>query len=188
MVNKTSINRHIKICKLKQQSLEQENKNLREKLAKTKSKPNTINIINNNNVNINLTPWNNPYLPDDIEKYYSEAVKKIFLAVPTLIKFIHFNEEHPENHNICIRNARSKVAKVFNGKEWESIDEDRLINTLINDYESMLTYFAEEKYTPYITKMNIIKKRDTEEKVYDDLQVEIKRVIHDKNYMIRIKN
>ena len=193
---KPNLSKHLKICKIKKielerqlQEKEEQVQELEKKLAIAEgiNKRPSIGTQNNfNNININLAPWNNPVIPKDIEKYYKEAVKKIFLAIPTLIKFIHFNADHPENHNICIRNARSKVAKVYNGKEWESMDEDLLIKSLINDYEATLEDYAEEKSLSYVNKMNAIKDRDTEEKVYDDLQVEVKRVIYDRNHMVRI--
>ena len=66
------------------------------------------------------------------------------------------------------------------------MDEDLLIKSLINDYEATLEDYAEEKSLSYVNKMNAIKDRDTEEKVYDDLQVEVKRVIYDRNHMVRI--
>jgi hypothetical protein len=187
-----SLSRHLKTCKIKKENLEEEVKILKEKLAISEAlnkKPQTINQTNNNNtnININLAPWNNPLLPEDVEKYYQHAVKKIFLAVPTLIKYIHFNSEHPENHNICIKNARNKVAKVYNGKEWESIDEDTLIRTLIDDYEHTLEDYAEEKNPTYIEKIKEIKDRDPEDKVYDDLHNEVKRVIYDRNHMVKTK-
>ncbi len=184
-------NRHIKICKIKKTNLEEENKKLKEKVEILESKlKNPQNVtINNNQTNliINLAPWNDPKLPNDVEKYYREAVKKIFLAVPTLIKYIHFNSDFPENHNICIKNGRSKTAKVYNGKEWETIDEDRLIRTLIDDYEHSLEDYAEENNPVYLEKYQEIKDRDGEEKVYDDLHNEVKRVIYDRNHMVKIK-
>ncbi len=189
---KPNLSRHLKTCKTKKSNLEEENKKLKEELLVARAlaqKPNTtINNQTNNNVIINLAPWNNPKLPDDVEKYYREAVKKIFLAVPTLIKYIHFNADYPENHNICIKNGRSKTAKVYNGKEWETIDEDHLIRTLINDYEHTLEDYAEENHPKYLEKIQEIKDRDTEEKIYDDLHIEVKRVIHDRNHMVKIKN
>jgi hypothetical protein len=194
---KPNLNKHLKLCKIKKVDIEldlvkknEEIKKLREEneLLKTIAmKPNNV-FNQNNNININLAPWNDPRLPDDVEKYYREAVKKIFLAVPTIIKYIHFNSEHPENHNICIKNARTKTAKVYNGKEWESIDEDQLIRTLINDYENTLEDYAEDKNPKYIKAIQEIKERDTEEKVYDDLHNEVKRVIYDRNHMVKIKN
>jgi hypothetical protein len=188
-----SMHRHLKTCKVKKSNLEEQVKVLEKKLAVAEAlnkKPQTINNntnSNNTNININLAPWNDPRLPNDVEKYYREAVKKIFLAVPTLIKYIHFNADHPENHNICIKNARSKVAKVYNGKEWETIDEDTLIRNLIDDYESTLEDYSDEKNLKYNEKIREIKDRDPEEKVYDDLHNEVKRVIYDRNHMVSTK-
>jgi hypothetical protein len=186
---KSNYNRHLKICKVKKTNLEEEVKKLKEKLAiaEALAKKPSIGTQNNTNININLAPWNNPMLPEDIEKYYQQAVKKIFLAVPTLIKYIHFNSDFPENHNICIKNSRNKMAKVYNGKEWESIDEDTLIRSLIDDYEHTLEDYAEEKNPKYIEKIKEIKERDSEEKVYDDLKDEVKRVIYDRNHMVKVK-
>ncbi len=167
----------MKTCKIKKTNLEEENKILKEKLAIAEEalskKPNIT--INQNNVNIILAPWNNPKLPNDIDRYYRESVKKIFLAVPTLIKYIHFNTEHPENHNICIKNGRNKVAKVYNGSEWETMDEDHLIQSLITDYEQTVEEFSDTNGLEYTEKYNEIKDRD-------------KRVIYDRNHMIKVKN
>jgi hypothetical protein len=186
--------RHTKICKIKKNNLEKEliiekekNENLKKENELLKELAKKPTIGTQNNININLAPWNNPLLPDDVEKYYREAVKKIFLAVPTLIKYIHFNTKHPENHNMCIKNARSNTAKVYNGKEWE-IDEDELINALITDYEQTLADYSEEKKLKYSEKMQQIKDRDTEEKVYDDLHNQVKRVIYHRNHMVKVKN
>jgi hypothetical protein len=184
-----NLKRHLSTCKVKKNNLIEENRILKEKLAISEAlnkKPSTV--IGTQNINIHLSPWNDPRLPDDVEKYYREAVKKIFLAVPTLIKYIHFNADFPENHNISIKNGRSKTAKVYNGKEWETVDEDQLIRTLINDYEHTLEDYAEDKNPKYIASIKEIKDRDTEEKVYDDLHNEVKRVIYDRNHMIKIKN
>jgi hypothetical protein len=76
---------------------------------------------------------------------------------------------------------RSGIAKVYNGKEWESMDEKDVIRTLIDDYESTLDNYASEKNPKYIEKMQKIKDRDSEDKVYDDLHTEVKRVIKIKN-------
>ena len=104
--NKTNLGRHFKTCKTKKNNLEEENEKLKREVEILKELVKKPTIGTQNNININLAPWNNPLLPDDVEKYYREAVKKIFLAIPTLIKYIHFNTEHPENHNICIENGR----------------------------------------------------------------------------------
>ncbi len=185
-----SMRRHLSTCKVKKFNQNEEITKLKEEnkiLKALAKKPTTINNITNNQINIVLAPWNDPKLPNNVEDYYRASVKKIFLAVPTLIKNIHFNVNHPENHNISITNARSKTAKVYNGKEWESIDEDTLIRTLITDYEQTLEDYSDTNELEYTEKINEIKDRDTEERVYDDLHNEVKRVIYDRNHMVKIK-
>jgi hypothetical protein len=183
---KSSLVRHLKVCKVKKINLEKEleiekkkNNELEKKLAVAEAlskKPTTI----NNNLTINLTAYNNPNL-ENIEKYLKSSVKKLFLAIPTLVEKIHFNNDIPENHNMCIKNARSKLAKVFNGKKWTTIDEEELLNELVDTYESLL----EEHDSKYIDRMNIIKTRDTEEKVYEDLRGEVKKVLYENRKMIK---
>lgn len=108
------------------------------------------------------------------------------MAVPTLIEKIHFNENSPENHNLCIKNARTKLAKVFNGKKWTTMDEEKLLDELVDTYENLLKDYAMENSPKYITKMNIIKDRDTEEKVNEDLKTEVKKVLYDNRGIIKI--
>ena len=77
-------------------------------------------------------------LPENVNDFYKAAMKKLFLSVPKLIELIHFNKDLPENHTITIKNARTKVAKVYNGTEWKTMDEDLLIKRLINDLSRRL--------------------------------------------------
>lgn len=188
---KNNLTRHLKTCKVKKQNLEKRVIELEKKLAVAEALANkpTIGTQNNtnntNNINIQLAPWNNPLLPNNVDKYYNEALKKLFLSIPTLIKQIHFNNKFPENHNISITNMRSGIARVYNGKEWESMNEKDVINSLIYDYENTLTDYAEENNPVYNEKIKKIKDRDGEDKVYDDLHTEVKRVIYDRNHMIK---
>ncbi len=146
---------------------------------------NTHNII----FNFNLTAYNDPNL-EGAEKYYLNAVKKAFLSIPTIIENVHFNKEFPENHNICITNFRTKLAKVFNGKEWKTMKEDILIDELIKTYEGLLEEWAEDhpERMKYIERYKEIKERDGESKVMKDVKDEVKRLIYDKRDMVKIKN
>jgi hypothetical protein len=205
-----NLKRHLKTCKSKKINLEKEVKDLKEKLDEAnrqlalKSSPTTINNNNNNNttnntnnttninINFNLTSWRDPNYPDNMDYFYKEAVKKLFMSVPKLIELIHFNINLPENHNICIKNFRTKIAKVYNGKEWQTINEDQLLNDLINTYEGELENWADDEEHPntkkYIEKYNEIKERDGKTKVLNDLKDEVKKLIYDKRSMIKIKN
>jgi len=192
-----SMKRHLKICKIRNNNhdeeirkLQEENRKLQEALAQ-KSTPSTniTNIQNQQNIIFQITPYNDPNL-EGAEKYYLMAIKKLFMSVPTIIEYIHFNTEFPENQNICIKNYRTKLAKAFNGREWKTMSEDQLINELIDTYERLLEDWAEDnpKRMQYIEKYKEIKVRDGKTKVYKDLKDEVKKLLYDKRDMIKIKN
>ena len=201
-----SMKRHLKTCKVKKSNLEEELskkdekiKELETKLSQKTNEPKSItnNIDNStvnhiqtqNNIIINITPYNDPNL-EGAEKYYLAALKKMFMSIPYIIEQIHFNTDFPENHNLCIKNYRTKLAKVFNGKEWKTMDEDVVINELIDTYERLLEDWAEDnpKRMQYIEKYKEIKERDGKSKMYKDLKDEVKKLIYDKRDMIKIKN
>jgi len=180
---------HVMKCKLEFKKLKAENEMLKTQLSKSS---NTTNITDNSNniiFNFNLTPWNDPNL-DGAEKYYKQAIKTLFMSIPKIIELIHFNTKLPENHNICIRNYRTKLAKVFTGTEWKTMNEDQLITELVNTYERILEDWAEDnpEHMKHIEKYNEIKERDGRQKVEQEIRDEVKKLIYDKRGMIRIKN
>jgi len=168
--------------------IEEENNSLKNQLTTKQSFGNTTHNTTNINFNFNLTSYNDPNL-DGVEKYYLSAIKKMFMSIPYIIEQIHFNSDFPENHNICIKNFRTKLAKVFNGREWKTMNEDQLIDELIDTYERLLEDWAEDnpKRMHYIEKYNDIKLRDGKSKVYKDLKDEVKKLLYDKRDMIKIK-
>ncbi len=199
-----NMKRHLKICKVKKNNLEkelsvknEENKILKEKLAIAEAlaakssitNNNTNNIQQQNNLIINLTAYNDPNLKG-MEKYYLDAIKKAFMSVPYLIEKIHFNVSYPENQNIAIKNNRTKVAKVYDGAKWKSIDENDLIDEIINTYEQLLENYAEDDpdNMKHIERYKQIKERDSEELVLKDLKDEIKKLMYDNRNMVKIKN
>ena len=189
-----SMKRHLKTCKAKKKNTEEEIKLLKEENIKLKeqlaAKPTTvINNINNNTININLTSWKNPNYPDDMDKYYREAIKKVFMSVPNLIQNIHFNPDMPENQNICIKNFRTKLAKVFDGTKWTTINEDKLLDELINTYESELENWADDKPSrmKYIDEYKEIKNRDGRLIVEKEIKDVVKKLIYDNSGSINPK-
>ena len=108
---------------------------------------NTTNHNNNNNtINntqniyiINLNPGqqlpnkfgneNINYLnPSFLEKLINDSKKGSESAINKLVKAIHFNEEHPENHNMCINNLRSKHAEIYDGKNFIVRDKKEVLH------------------------------------------------------------
>lgn len=137
---------------------------------------------NENNVVLFITAYDDPNL-ENIEKYLEISIKNIFTAVSTLVEQIHFNSDHPENHNLVIANIGTKTAKVFDGKNWTTMDEEELLNKLISTYEHLLNEYDSE----YADKMKLLKMVDTPEKIYDNIKIEIKKVLYKKHNIMKRK-
>jgi uncharacterized C2H2 Zn-finger protein len=178
--------------------LSEENKKLQEKLEKEskESKASTVNttnnITNNNNTTINNTinvivvnSYKDPNLDHLTEKDYIRAIKKIVMSIPEIIRQIHFNENAPENHNVCITNFKGKFARVFDGKEWRTVDEEKVIDTLINDNEYLLEQYAEDnpELQVYIDKYKRIKEAN-KGSLEKETKKEIRTLLYDKRNMV----
>jgi multidrug efflux pump subunit AcrB len=193
---KANLFRHLKTCKVKKQNLEKENEILKEKnkelekeneiLKAVANKP-SINITNNNNNTIQLTPYNNPNLKD-IEKFFDKCIKKQFMCIPKLVELVHFNSKLPENHNLLLTNFRSDIMKAYKGNKWQTVNFEEITNELIGNYERDLQDWADgsEEKMKYIEKWNKIKIRDTEEVVYKDLQQELRKVMYDNRSIVKL--
>jgi hypothetical protein len=205
--DKNGKNRHLKICKFKPndksriKELEDKVAELSGKLSSATIHPtnitknsnntthntthnNTTNNTINNYITISLTPYNDPNM-EGMQQYLEAAIRKTFLSVPSLIENIHFNDEYPENQNICITNKRTKDAKVFDGKKWKTINKDLLLNEMVDTYERELTNFAEEQgNTKYIKNYESAMKRGNAEK---DLVDEVHNIIYDNSEKVNTK-
>ena len=100
--------------------------------------------IQNNTYNIVLNAFgkeNTSYIEGGFVK---NLIKQgPYSSIPKLIKAIHFDPEHKENHNIKIPNKKQSLAKIYNGDRWEyknkkeTIDDltDKAYNLLEDHYE-----------------------------------------------------
>ena len=103
----------------------------------------TVNNITNNTVNniLNINQYGlNPYGKENMD-YISQKDKMDFIksphtAIPKFIKAIHFNAEHPENHNVLISSIKNKLIKFYKEEErWE-----------YHDLQGAIEKFTVEKY------------------------------------------
>ena len=91
--------------------LDKERKQLTKKIEELLIKGTVTNNTNNNIMNQQNIIINNygkenlDYITPD---YLTELLKKPFGAIQSLLKTLHFNEEHPENNNIKIPNKKEK--------------------------------------------------------------------------------
>ena len=89
-------------------------------------------------------------------------------SVPKLLKEIHFNPKHNENHNIYIPNKKQGYAKVYDGEKW-----------ILKRKQDVIEDMTDKAF-------NIIKTEDVDNKKI----LNIKEEYHDQNKKVttRIKN
>tara|TARA_Y100000996_G_C22487971_1_gene628975 strand:+ start:364 stop:1188 length:825 start_codon:yes stop_codon:yes gene_type:complete len=137
-----NLNRHIKICKVKNKSL-----NNTEQLDKSKNTiiNYTTNINNVNNVyNITLNNYGNETIPTIEPQYILKLLKGVSSAVPNLVKKIHFDPDYPENSNIKITNKKMPYASIRINNKWELTDKENFIIKLMEDKYNILEKIYEE--------------------------------------------
>ena len=58
--------------------------------------------------------------------------------IPKLIEKIHFNPEHPENHNLKITNKKEPYIKIRKNNKWELQDKKETLDTIVDDKYDIL--------------------------------------------------
>jgi hypothetical protein len=125
-----------------QSKLIEELKNENELLKNSKS----TNIQNNNitnNIIINAFGQENL---DYIKKEYIHALIKAgpYGSIQKLIKQIHFNPNHKENHNIKIPNKRDKYGMIFDGNKWQFKNKKSMITTIADHAYGIIAEHCED--------------------------------------------
>jgi hypothetical protein len=103
------------------------------KILEKKTKTITINNNINNVVNINLIGYGKEDLTKIDKKDMIKIMKNGFKSSLRLTEALHFNEKLPEYHNIYISNIKDKYAMIYNGKDWNLITKDELIDQIYDD-------------------------------------------------------
>jgi hypothetical protein len=197
----SSLYRHRAKCKEKETpelNLENEIKKLRKEIELLKIEKNATKIenqINNNNNNnietqnniININCFGNENMDYITDKVILHCMSKIYGSIPLLIEKIHFDPEHPENHNVQIPNKKLPHAKIMNSKrEWEIIQKKDAIDSMIdNGYNMLDEKFQENSHELADNKQNHF--RDFQAK-YEDGDKETIKDIKDKVEMLVINN
>ena len=110
----------------------------------TNSHNNSNNKIENQNITININAFGNENLDYIDDKAITECISRVYKSIPSLLEKIHFDPEHPENHNIKITNKKLPYASVMgNNKKWKTVDRKDAIETMVVNGYNIL----DEKYT-----------------------------------------
>jgi len=159
---KWHLSRHLSTCKHKKygelvliennnkiSEMEKEIKELKEVINKkntiTNINTNTTNTTNNTNSNNTIIINNFGY--ENIEhlskQYLLNLFTKTHRAIPLLVEKIHFDPEHPENHNIKVTNKKLNYAEVVKDNKWVTTNKKKAIEDMIQNGYNII----EEKYT-----------------------------------------
>ena len=124
----------------------------------TNNNNNTTNNNTTNNNNINNNTINNIHQHIHINAFGSEnydyllgeneKLKKIIenkdAFMQKMIKLVHFNEDHPENHNIMMTNLQSKYVMVHNGSKFIKALKDDTFDKMIKDKRQFIVSNLED--------------------------------------------
>ena len=105
-------------------------------------------ITNNNNIgtqfNININSFGNENIDYIDDHAILSCIDRVYKSIPSLLEKIHFDPEHPENHNIKITNKKLPYASVMgNNRKWRTVDRKDAIDTMVSNGYNLL----DEKYT-----------------------------------------
>ena len=121
--------------KYKIHKLEKDKKKLEKKIEKMMYKMCTINNTTNNNNTNNIIVVNN-YGKENTDYLTAEKIDKLldrtYDSIQDLIKMLHFNEEHPENHNVKITNKKEPFALVWNDPIWEIRKKKTVVKDMVD--------------------------------------------------------
>ena len=115
-------------------TLEKEKKKLEKQIEKMIDKVGTVNNTTNNNTQ-NIIVVNN-YGKENTDYLTFEKIKNLldrpYDSVQELIKMLHFDVDHPENHNVKITNKKEPYALVWNDPIWELRKKKSVVKDLVD--------------------------------------------------------
>ena len=65
-------------------------------------------------------------------------------CIPAIVERLHFDVEHPENHNIKIQNKNRPEIKVFDGKMWRTQDRNNTVDEMIENIRGKLDDYEDK--------------------------------------------
>ena len=168
--HKNSLEFHKKTCTYKNSVVEREMEMMRERIdqfekereemkaqisqlldQQATSRGNTTTTTNSNNTTIdtqnNITIQINSFGQENTEyiddKAILQCIDRVYKSIPALLQKIHFDPQHPENHNIKITNKKLPYASVMgDNQKWKTMDRKDAIDKMVNNGYYML----DEKY------------------------------------------
>ena len=138
------------------EKLKKENEALRKKVLCLESarRGDIINSYNGNNQIINsnlkvevvqIRALGEEEISHITESLAMKMMSKCTYFVRDLMKEIHFNTEHPENHNISIPNKNKNIIKTYDGEFWESGNKKEAMESIVESlFDKFDTIYGEK--------------------------------------------
>jgi len=99
---------------------------------------NTTTTNNTNNITVNILPYEQTDVSHLTDRDYQRAFNRASMCVPQILEKIHFDPEHPQNHNVYISSMNNKYIKLHDGERWNLRDREETLEDLFADAEYML--------------------------------------------------
>ena len=173
------------IMSSKIKSLEREKKKLEKQIEKMLDKTCTINntTTNNTNNNTNNIIVVNNYGKENTDYLTAEKIAQLlnrpYDSIQELIKLLHFNVDHPENHNVKITNKKEPFALVWNDPIWELRKKKTVVKDMVDKGYTMIDMTHDD-----IEKQN--KKYEKFQNNFEDNESNIKELIEDETEIMII--
>ena len=155
----------IKDLQHENENLQHENEKLKYKLeiAQLKEKIANTTKVTNNYKTINNIITINAFGEEKIDYITDEKkikyCKENYKCLKTYLNDVHFNPNHPENHNIKLQNKKEKMCLIMENNKWNHIPKDMLYLKM-----KMAAYDAlKETYNKYKSKFDPRKQSRFEE-------------------------
>ncbi len=151
---------------------------------------NDVNIVNNNTIN-NIVVTNDFGFEDTsylTQKFLEKCLGQLVRGIPQLTKEIHFNKNHPENHNIQATNIRGQHIKVKKDGKWEFITKNKALASLLSREYNILREYYDANEDEFKEKWNPDKFQITTE-LLDKIECdnpEILKMLNDENFLVFI--
>ena len=145
---------------------------------------NIDNSTNNNNTNINnITNNNNNQVLVQVNAFQQtcmdhidenlayKAFINLFHYLPQILAETNFNKDHPENHNMYLKNVKNKIYKVFDGLGYQEAAENVFFKYFIDNYLNMF-----DSHISKLIEENKIQKDDAKYCKFEDVCSELEHL------------
>lgn len=171
-----------------QNNLENSLNNYNTKAHNFQLKQNTHDIFNKNEFNITINEYGKEDVSSVSQSEWKQIVKKLYCALPDLVKKVHFDIE--TNRNVYVPNIREKYAMVWKNDNWEMMDiRDVLDDLLVNNTDRIYEFLEENESfigdSLHAKMNNVIEKIGNSKKLQRKYQDQIKMILINNRSVVR---